>query len=157
MFKRLRIALLLYLLLFVSAAQYFTSRRSTDWDTQLWVDVYTLAGDADPATRRYLDEIGEAEFAAVEQFLAKEAKRYGVALDAPFKIRVVGEHRDALPKLEPGAGPLDVLVWACACVGSPRAYIGRRKVRQATSSCSRSFTSPTAAVHWTGRQRFIKV
>ena len=112
MFKRLRIALLLYLLLFVSAAQYFTSRRSTDWDTQHWVDGYTLAGDADPATRRYLDEIGEAEFAAVEQFLAQEAKRYGVALDAPFKIRVVGEHRDALPKLEPGDDALDVLVWS---------------------------------------------
>ena len=51
MFKRLRIAVLLYVLLFVAAAQFFTSRYTTDWDAPLWVDIYTVAGDGLPVTR----------------------------------------------------------------------------------------------------------
>jgi hypothetical protein len=110
--KRLRIAVLLYVLLFVAAAQYFTTRQTTDWDAPLWVDIYAVAGDAEPATRRYIDELSSTEFADAEAFLAREAKRYGVDLDQPFKLRIIGEHRDALPELAPDAGAVGVLSWS---------------------------------------------
>ena len=112
MFKRLRIALLLYVLLFVSAAQFFMTRHTTDWDAPLWVDVYTVAGDSHPATRRYVDSLGASEFADAEAFFAREAKRYGVAMERPFKVRIVGEHADGLPRLDPGAGAVGVLWWS---------------------------------------------
>ena len=81
MLKRLRIAALLYLLLFVVGAQFFTARHMTDWDAPIWVDIYTIAGDDDPGTRRFIDNLSDDEFAAVEAFFAAEAERYGVALD----------------------------------------------------------------------------
>jgi hypothetical protein len=110
--KRLRIAVLLYVLLFVATAQYFTARQTTDWDSPLWVDIYAVAGDGEPATRRYIDDLSSTEFTDAERFLAREAKRYGVALDQPFKLRMIGEHRDALPHLAPDASTLGVLSWS---------------------------------------------
>lgn len=112
MFKRLRIAVLLYVLLFVAAGQFFMARHTTDWDAPLWVDIYTVAGDPDAATRRYLDGLRSAEFADAEAFLAREAKRYGVTLDQPFKFRIIGEHGEALPQLGADAGRLGILWWS---------------------------------------------
>lgn len=112
MFKRLRIAALLYVLLFVATAEFLTSRRMTDWDAPLWVDVYAVDGDGRAATRRYLDSLDPTEFRAVETFFAVEARRHAVMLEQPFKVQFVGEHRDALPTLAAAAGPLDILAWS---------------------------------------------
>jgi hypothetical protein len=112
LFKRLRIAALLYVLLFVAAAQFLTRQRAKDWDTPLWVDVYAVAGDDRPATRRYIEQLEDADFDELETFLAREARRHDVGLTEPFRLRVVGEHKTALPSLASGAGPLDVLVWS---------------------------------------------
>jgi hypothetical protein len=111
-FKRLRIAVLLYVLLFVAAAQFLTARRTTDWDAPVWVDVYAVAGDGTAATRRYLDALSPTEFKDVEVFLNREALRYGVTLEQPFRLRIVGEHADPLPILDSRASGLDVLWWS---------------------------------------------
>ena len=112
MLKRLRIAVLLYALLFVAAAQFFTARNATDWDAPLWVDIYAVAGDDSAATRRFVESLSATEFADAQAFFAREAKRYGVALEQPFKLRMVGEYAEGLPQLGAGAGPLDVLLWS---------------------------------------------
>src|SRR5262245_52825050 len=112
MFKRLRIAVLLYVLLFVAAAQFFTSRRSTDWDAPLWVDVYAVDGDGRPITRQYLDSLDPAEFRAVENFFTTEARRHGVTIEQPFKVRFVDEFRDGLPALAAAPSALEVLSWS---------------------------------------------
>ena len=112
MFKRLRIAVLLYILLFVAAAQFLTARRSTDWDAPLWVDVYTIDGDGRSTTREYLDNLEPTEFGAVEAFFATEAHRHGITLEQPFRLRIVAEHRDTLPALGPASGALGTLWWS---------------------------------------------
>jgi hypothetical protein len=111
-FKRLRIAVLLYVLLFVAAAQFFTTQYTTDWDAPLWVDIYTVAGDGDPVTRRYIDNLRANEFADAEAFLAREAERHGVTLEQPFKFRIIGEHAAGVPQLAPRAGSLGILWWS---------------------------------------------
>jgi hypothetical protein len=111
-FKRLRIAFLLYVLLFVAATQFFDWRRATDWDQPLWVDVYAVAGDGDATTRRYLDNLEPTEFKDVAPFLAREAGRHGLTLEQPFRVRLVGEHREPLPTLGSDAGVIGVLGWS---------------------------------------------
>jgi hypothetical protein len=112
MFKRLRIAVLLYILLFVAAAQFLTARRTTDWDAPLWVDIYTVDGDGRSATREYLDKLEPSEFGAVEAFFATEAQRYGIPLMQPFRLRIVAEHKAVLPALGAEPGALDTLWWS---------------------------------------------
>ena len=132
--------------LFVALAQFFTARNATDWDAPLWVDVYAVAGDDHPATRRFIDGLSAMEFADAEAFLAREAKRYGVALEQPFKLRVVGEHTDELPQLDPDAGRLGVLLWSLRMRWLATRLQWRRTARAATSSCSPSSTSPADGV-----------
>jgi hypothetical protein len=112
LFKRLRIAALLYVLLFIAVAQLLTARNATDWDAPLWVDIYTVAGDDHAITRRFIDGLGKAEFAEAEEFFAREAGRYGLPLEQPFKLRLIGEYEGDLPQLAADAGWMDVLAWS---------------------------------------------
>jgi hypothetical protein len=108
----MRIAVLLYVLLFVAAAQFFSARHISDWDAPLWVDIYAVAGDHDPATQRYIEALRADEFAETEAFLAREAQRYGVALERPFKLNLVGKHAGTLPRLDEDSGVVGVLWWS---------------------------------------------
>lgn len=112
MLKRLRIAFLLYVLLFVAAGQFFAARSATDWDAPLWVDIYAVAGDDRAATRTFIEGLRPTEFSGAEEFFAREAQRYGVALEQPFKLRIVGEYGGELPQLDAGSGPFGVLSWS---------------------------------------------
>jgi hypothetical protein len=97
MFTKIRVVILLSILLFVALGEFLAARRSTDWDDTLWVDVYLVNGDRLASTQRYIDSIDAKEFAGVDEFFAAEAKRYGVALDQPFRLNVIGQYRDELP------------------------------------------------------------
>jgi hypothetical protein len=112
MFKRLRIAILLYILLLVAAGHYLTAARSTDWDNTLWVDIYPLAGDGQPATRDYVDKLTLEEFDAIEAFFASEAKRYGVALERPFRLNLAQPLTHELPPLAARPSMLAVAIWS---------------------------------------------
>jgi len=112
MFRRLRIAVLLYILAFIAVAQFLTTRRSTAWDSPLWVNVYTVDGDDRSATRSYIDSLSSTEFSDVETFLTAEARRHGVSLDQPFRLRIVGEYHGGLPALAADAGGLGTLWWS---------------------------------------------
>jgi len=112
MFKRLRIAILLYVLLFVAVGEFLAARRSTDWDDTLWVDVYPVNGDRLSSTQRYLDALDPKEFDGVEQFFSVEAKRYGLMLSSPFRLRVTAQYRDTLPTLEAPTSALATLWWS---------------------------------------------
>jgi hypothetical protein len=112
MFRRLRIAVLLYILAFVAVAQFLTLRRSVSWKAPLWVNVYTVDGDRRDVTRRYIDSLTPTEFSDVEGFLAAEAHRHGLPLDQPFRLRIVDEYHGELPALAKDAGPLGTLWWS---------------------------------------------
>ncbi len=112
MFKRLRIAFLLFVLLFVAASQFFAARRSTDWDDTLWVDVYPVNGDGSESTRQYLDKLDDAEFKDVERFFSAEANRYGVRLSQPFRLSLAPRYAQPLPMLEPSPSLLATMWWS---------------------------------------------
>jgi len=112
LFKRFRIAILLYILLFVALGQFLTARRSTDWNDTLWVDVYLVNGDAGPATGTYLDTLAPDAFAPVEEFFAEQAKAYGVTLEAPFRVRLAGQLEEAPPPVPEQGSWLSIAAWS---------------------------------------------
>lgn len=104
MFKRFRIAILLYILLFVALGEFLSQRRATDWDDTLWVDVYVVNGGQSEATERYIDALETAAYAEVESFFARQAKHYGVDVQRPFDVRLAGQLEATLPPVpnDPG-------------------------------------------------------
>jgi hypothetical protein len=111
-FKRFRIAILLYILLFVAVGQFLASRRATDWGDSLWVDVWLINGADSATTEAWLDSIGPDEYAGVERFFANQARAQGLTLTEPFRIRVAGEIEQQLPPVPGNGGMLSSIVWS---------------------------------------------
>ncbi|HEX6997308.1 MAG TPA: hypothetical protein VF322_04135 [Gammaproteobacteria bacterium] len=123
MLARLRIALLLYALVFVAAAHYFARERSTDWDDSLWVTIYPVNSDGRAETQAYVERLDAKSFAELETFFAAEARRHGVALERPFRFQLAPPADVALPSPPDGASPLAALLFSlrlrwCAAVAA---------------------------------------
>lgn len=112
MLKHLRVAFLLYVLLVVAVGEYLTSVRSKDWNNTLWVAVYPVDGDGNPATQEYLDNLAPAEFMELDRFFVGQGHRYGLQLDRPFRFDLRSQYRGGLPQLDPNASMLGVMVWS---------------------------------------------
>lgn len=112
MFRRLRIAVLLYVLVFVAAAQFLAARRSTDWDDTLWVNVYPVAAAGAQAARAHVDMLSGAEFKDVERFFSEQARVRGLPLETPFKLNVSTVATAPPPSLAPDPSVFDAIVWS---------------------------------------------
>lgn len=111
-FGTLRIAILLAILAFVALGAWLDKARSTDWDASLRVTVYPFAADGDPATAQHVTALVAEDFDAVVGFFADEARRHGLTLQEPVRVRV----SHAAPGLPPAApsdpGPFNVALWS---------------------------------------------
>ena len=107
MFKRIRVAILLYILAFIALGNFLAAARSTDWDETLWVDVYPINADGSARTQAYVDGLATADFEKIEACFSTEARRYGVRLDQPFRLEL-GD----IPQLASTPSMLDTLLWS---------------------------------------------
>ena len=112
MFKRFRIAILLYILLFVALGELLTKLRATDWNDTLWVVIYVVNGSGSDATEAYIDSLEADAFVAVERFFAEAAKKHGLAIERPFGIRVAGPLEATLPRVPDNPGTLDAIAFS---------------------------------------------
>ena len=56
-FKKLRIAVLLYILVFVAVGQLLDRWRARDWDRSLWVNVYPVNAAGSESTAKFIDSL----------------------------------------------------------------------------------------------------
>jgi hypothetical protein len=110
--RNIRILFLLLVLAAVAVQQWLDRVHTQSWQSTLWVGVYPLNGDGSPDAQRYLDTLTEKDFAGIETFFAREAHRYGVALEAPVHIELFPVGSRLPPALEAGAGPLGIAWWS---------------------------------------------
>lgn len=119
MFKKFRIAVLLFILLNVAFGAWLAKSRTTDWDKPLKVVIYAINGDGSRVSQDYIDKLKnkdheniEVFFADIEMFFAREATRYGLALDNPVDVVFAGDI-DARPPSPPSQGAkLAVVLWS---------------------------------------------
>lgn len=110
--RRLRIGILLLVLGFVAADAWLTRSRSIAWERTLWLYIYPIAGDDSPATRTYISGLRAADFADVQNFVAREAARHQVGLPRPLHIQL-GRKLDAMPPDPPAQHSLwRVVIWS---------------------------------------------
>lgn len=110
--KRLRVALLLFLLAVAAAATYVPQWRTRQWQVPLPVGIYPINGDGAAATDDYIKTLADADFAPIEEFLGAEAARYG-AIAWPVRVSVHPALRVRPPAPPaPPANPLAVMWWS---------------------------------------------
>lgn len=112
-FRKFRVTLLLFILVGVAGDAWLTKIRSTDWDEPLWVAVYPVSADQSTAVDHYIDKLQNSDYRPIEEFLARESKRYGVNVGAPLVVRLGPRiNQRPPPPPEPGSQALRIMWWS---------------------------------------------
>jgi len=110
--KTVRIFLLLLVLLAVALHSWLDARATQSWQEPLWVGLFPLNGDGSALTQQYLAALNARDFAAIEDFFAREGKRFGLKLEQPVHVELYPPGPKLPPALDPGAGPLGIAWWS---------------------------------------------
>jgi hypothetical protein len=112
MFRVIRTAILLLLLVNVAVGAWLARTRSTSWEHSLRVAVFPINADARPATQAYLTALTRGSYEAIETFFEEEAQRYGVAQTDPVDV-YLGPELASLPSLAPHNGSTaSIMLWS---------------------------------------------
>ena len=105
-------AILLLILLFVALDSLFIKASTSDWDQPLRVVIYPINGDQSEVSSSYIASLQARGFSAINQFMRREAARYGIAISDPLDIRM-GPVIEAIPPLPPReASILSTILWS---------------------------------------------
>lgn len=110
MFKKFRIAVLLFILFIIAADTYLTKYRAISWDETLWVAVYPINVDSDPAIERYISTLSSQNFEGIEKFFSAEAEDFKLKLKQPFDIHLAHSIRE-LPPSPPTERSIQNIMW----------------------------------------------
>ena len=112
MWKTLRIAVLLLVLVVVAAGAWLDRKASTSWQEPLWVGIYPINADGSPAADRYIDTLTDANFADIETFFGREGARFRPNLSQPIHVVLYPRSSELPPTLAPRASRLSVILWS---------------------------------------------
>ena len=112
MFKAARITILLFVLFMVAMGTWLTKLRSTDWNNSLWVKIYPINGDGSEASEDYIAGLSVDTFAGIEEFLAREVRRYGRSVERPVRIELGETISEQPPAINNTSSILDVALWS---------------------------------------------
>jgi len=111
-FKDVRVAILLLILLFVALDNFVIKANTSDWEQPLRIVVYPINGDQSKVSSSYIASLKESGFSPINQFMRREAARYGLAISDPLDIRM-GPVIEAMPPLPPtDRNMLDTILWS---------------------------------------------
>jgi hypothetical protein len=112
MWRKVRIAVLLLILLFVALNTYFDRVYSTEWNDTLRVAAFPINADGSAVTERYIRALPRTPFEPIEAFFAEEAKHYELAIAQPVRITLGQSLSELPPALPEDAGTLGVMWWS---------------------------------------------
>jgi hypothetical protein len=112
MWKRLRIAVLLLILLFVALNTYFDRVYSTDWNIPLRIAAFPINADGSTVTASYIGQQPADSFQRIETFFEQEAQHYGLQMERPIRLTLAPPLSEAPPELDPGGGAFSAILWS---------------------------------------------
>src|SRR5258706_4547853 len=112
MWRGIRIAILLVLLVLVGGGAWLDQRRTTSWEHTVWVGAFALNADGSETAAAYIASLSDADLQPVTEFVAREARRYVVSIEEPVSIRLYPAPATAPPRAAPDAGPLARALWS---------------------------------------------
>ena len=112
MWRNIRVLLLLLVLLWAATHTWFERVASTGWKHSLWVGIFPVNADGSATAQAYIDTLKTAEFTDIEDFMAREAHRYGKELAEPVHIVLYPQVRQVPPQLGRGEGLIGTAWWS---------------------------------------------
>ena len=112
MWRNLRVLVLLLILLWAATHTWFERISSTGWKQPLWVGIFPVNADGSVTAQAYIDTLKTGDFADIEDFMAREAHRYGKELAEPLHIVLYPQIKQVPPQLDRGDGLIGTVVWS---------------------------------------------
>ncbi len=112
MFRYLRIAILLTILVVVAGNQLLTGSRLASWEKPLWITIYPVLVDSDAEVRRYAENLKANSFQDIGIFLKQQASRYDRQIETPVIIQVAKPLTTPPPELPVENSGLTVALWS---------------------------------------------
>lgn len=112
MWRRVRIAILLVVLVIVAGGAWLDQHRTTGWQHTVWVGAFPVNADGSAAAADYLANLSAADLQPISDFVASEAHRYGVTIDTPIGITLYPTPAEPPPELAADAGIFGRVLWS---------------------------------------------
>jgi len=111
-FRLMRIVALLSILFVMLASNWINERRLANWERPVWITIYPIVADEDPATERYARQIDAASFNEINSFFERDLILYGVSLSPPFQFQIAPVSRDLPPEIPDRNSPAAIALWS---------------------------------------------
>ena len=111
-FRTLRIAALLLVLLVVGLNTFMSGRWATDWNDPVWVGIYPINADGSEAVGHYIGALQEADFHPIANYFARQAETHALPLAEPFKLLLAPEVKGMPPAPPAGGNPVSIIIWS---------------------------------------------
>jgi hypothetical protein len=112
MAKRLRIAVLLFVLATVAVGAWQQRTLVTQWKRTLDVVIYPINGDGQASTSAYIASLETGSFSPIVEFARREAQRYGVDLATPVSVKLGPRVASMPPAIRAGSATPEVMFWS---------------------------------------------
>jgi hypothetical protein len=112
MWRKLRIAILLFILATVAQAVWIARARTTEWNNTVRVAIYPINGDRSSAVDRYLGQLRVSTFEPIETFFTREAAGYGMGARKPIEIGIAPPVAARPPAPPFGGSKLEIILWS---------------------------------------------
>jgi hypothetical protein len=110
--RNVRIFFLLVILAIAAITTLQDRIRTTSWEKTVWIGVFPINAEGDAATAAYIDKLTPERIADIEQFINREAHRYGVAPDRPVRVDLYPRVSEKPPPLARDANALGRAWWS---------------------------------------------
>lgn len=112
MFRYIRIAILLTILVIVAGNQWLTGNMLASWEKPLWITIYPVLADSDAKTRQYSENLQVSSFQDIGQFVQQQASRYGREFESPLFFQVARPLTVLPPALPVADSGPSVMLWS---------------------------------------------
>ena len=112
MWRNVRIAILLLILGIAAYTTLYDRLSTTDWDETLRIGVFAVNAAGDEVSEAYIEGLTDEDFADIEHFLNREAKRYGVYINRPVRVDLFPAVSEKPPPRAADAGVFATMWWS---------------------------------------------
>ena len=112
LFKIIRIFILSMLLIGVALGSWLTGKRSTSWESPLWVAIYPINGDDSAITQKYIEQLKLQDFQSIEDFISEEAREFKLSLKQPFSLKLAPQVKSLPPEPPSSGSTWEVILWS---------------------------------------------
>lgn len=112
MFRKIRIAILLLILVFVALNAWTESVYPKQWKGTIQVALYPVNADDSEVAANYISSLTPSDFEKVETFFDAQAHDYGLNLDHPFRFTLAPPLKNKPPLINEHPSRLDIMWWS---------------------------------------------